>query len=93
MTDFDASDIAAMRREGDLRSFLRDQLRAGRTKTTAPPAPPPKPPGHRPGHWPTGTRPPDPRPTRHTAADWQQELDRYRTGHGHDNDPCHCGTC
>ncbi|MGW9299645.1 hypothetical protein ACWHA3_02305 [Streptomyces cyaneofuscatus] len=90
MTDFDASDIAAMRREGDLRSFLRDQLRAGRAQKTAPPAPPPKPPGYRPGAWPAGTRPPDPRPT---AADWQQELDRYRTGQGHDNDPCHCGNC
>lgn len=93
MTDFDASDIAAMRREGDLRSFMRDQLRAGRTGKAAPPVPPPKPPGFRPGHWPTGTRPPNPRPTRHTPADWQQELDRYRTGQGHDNDPCHCGNC
>lgn len=93
MTDFDASDIAAMREQGDLRSFMRGQLRAGRSGKAAPPAPPPKPPGFRPGRWPTGTRPPDPRPIRHTAADWQRELDRYRTGQGHDNDPCHCGNC
>lgn len=91
MTDFDASDIAAMRKEGDLSGFLRGQLRAGRTGKAAPPIPPPRPPGHRHGHWPTGTRPPDPRPIRHTAADWRLAIDRYRQGH--DSDPCHCGNC
>ncbi|MEU0098202.1 hypothetical protein [Streptomyces sp. NPDC006267] len=91
MTNFDASDIAAMREQGDLRSFMRGQLRAGRTGKTTPPAPAPKPPGFRPGHWPTGARPPDPRPNRHTDADWHLAIDRYRQGH--DSDPCHCGNC
>ncbi|TXS07963.1 hypothetical protein EAO70_35700, partial [Streptomyces sp. adm13(2018)] len=31
--DFSTEDIAAMRREGDLSSFLREQLRAGRDRT------------------------------------------------------------
>ncbi|MET9055472.1 hypothetical protein ABZW50_30425 [Streptomyces bacillaris] len=78
MTDFDASDIAAMRKEGDLRSFMRDQLRAGRTQKTTPPAPPPKPPGYRPGAWPTGTRPPDPPTQRHPPAAWEAALAEYR---------------
>lgn len=94
MTDFDEADIAAMRREGDLRGFMRDQLRAGMNRKTAPPAvKPPPPPGHMPGAWPAGTRPPDPPPRRHTDADWLYALDRYRAGHGHDIDPCHCGSC
>ncbi|MFE0692860.1 hypothetical protein [Streptomyces sp. NPDC058869] len=80
MTDFDASDIAAMRKEGDLRSFMRDQLRAGRAKRTTQPAavPPPKPPGYRAGAWPAGTRPPDPPPQHHPPAAWTAALDEYR---------------
>jgi hypothetical protein len=94
VTDFDAADVAAMRKEGDLRGFLRDQLRAGRNrKVQQPEAKPPKPPGYQHGAWPAGARPPDPPPSRHTEADWQLALDRYRSGHGHDNDPCHCGGC
>lgn len=96
MTDFDEADIAAMRREdpADLRRFMRDQLRAGQARKVAPPVvKPPKPPGYQPGAWPTGARPPDPPPNRHTEADWQHALDRYRLGHGSDTDPCHCGSC
>lgn len=92
MTDFDEDDIAAMRREGDLHGFLRDQVRAGRNRRAVPPAvKPPALPGHRPGAWPAGTRPPDPRPNRHTEADWWHALDLYRLGH--DTGPCHCGSC
>ncbi|WP_405461537.1 hypothetical protein OG786_29130 [Streptomyces sp. NBC_00101] len=97
MTDLSPEDTAAMRSENggkDFRLFLRQQIADGQArKTQQPTVKPPKPPGFRPGHWPAGTRPPDRRPVRHTAADWQRELDRYRLGHGHDNDPCHCGTC
>lgn len=79
MTDFDEADIAAMRREGDLRSFMRDQLRAGVNRKTAPPAvKPPPPPGHKPGAWPAGARPPDPPPQNHPPAAWEGALDEYR---------------
>ncbi|MFG3136067.1 hypothetical protein ACGFZA_07570 [Streptomyces sp. NPDC048211] len=97
MTDLDPEDTAAMRRENggrDFRLFLRQQIANGQARRVAPPAvKPPPPPGHQHGAWPAGARPPDPPPRRHTEADWQYALDRYRTGHGHDNDPCHCGSC
>ncbi|MYX67294.1 hypothetical protein K388_05023 [Streptomyces sp. KhCrAH-43] len=79
MTDFDASDIAAMRKEGDLRSFLRDQLRAGQARKSPPPSsPPPKPPDYQAGAWPAGARPPDPPPQHHPPAAWAIALDEYR---------------
>ncbi|MFJ2676351.1 hypothetical protein [Streptomyces sp. NPDC087525] len=83
MTDFDQDDIAAMRRENggeDLKRFLRDQLRAGRTRRETPPtpAPPPRPPGHRPGAWPTGISPPGPPVQRHPPSAWATALDEYR---------------
>ncbi|MFE9886828.1 hypothetical protein [Streptomyces scopuliridis] len=80
MSDFDEADIRAMRREGDLRSFLRDQLRAGRARRDTPSAPPPAPlpPGHRPGTWPTGISPPGPPVQRHPPSAWATALDEYR---------------
>ena len=95
MTDFNEADIAAMRKEGDLRGFLRDQLRAGKSRTGQQPAvkPTPKPPGYRVGAWPAGARPPDRPPSRHTDQDWRYAIDAYRAGHGSDKDPCHCGSC
>ncbi|GHH58153.1 hypothetical protein [Streptomyces candidus] len=64
MTDIDPDDIKAMRKQGDLSSFLRQQIAAGRTRREPAPAkPPPQPPGRRrPGTWPPGTRPPQPVP-------------------------------
>lgn len=95
--DLDPEDTAAMRRENggkDFRLFLRQQIANGQArKVQQPEVKPPKPPGYQPGAWPTGTRPPDPPPTRHTEADWQRALSRYRLGYGHDTDPCHCGSC
>ncbi|MEV0779224.1 hypothetical protein [Streptomyces sp. NPDC050428] len=102
MTDFDETDISAMKREGDLSAFLRDQIRAGRqrrdTPTTA--APPPKPPGHRPGAWPSGTSPPEPRPSAHAPAQWGAALNDYRAALIADDhtqltsdQPCGCVTC
>lgn len=105
MTDFDETDIAAMRKEGDLRGFLRDQLRAGQTRKVTPPVvKPPKPPGYRPGAWPTGTRPPEAPAQRHPPAAWDQALDEYRawlttadhteTGRHTDNrQQCGCPAC
>lgn len=77
--DFDVDDVAAMRREGDLSSFLRGQLRAAKKRSEKPAStPPPKPPGYKPGAWPTGTSPPETPPQQHTDADWEQALDEYR---------------
>lgn len=67
MTDVDPEDVKAMRKQGDLSAFLRQQIADGRTRRTrrapAPPEPPPQPPGRRrPGTWPPGTCPPRPVP-------------------------------
>ncbi|MDX3329733.1 hypothetical protein PV405_34650 [Streptomyces sp. ME02-6979-3A] len=95
--DLDPEDTAAMRRENggkDFRLFLRQQIANGQArKTQAPAVNPPKPPGYRVGAWPDGARPPDPPLSRHTDADWQHALGQFRLGAGHDNDPCHCGSC
>lgn len=56
MTDFDEADIRTMRRQGDLREFLREQVRAGRDRRD-PPSPAPPPPS---GHGPGGGRPDHP---------------------------------
>ncbi|MGW7688893.1 hypothetical protein ACWGMA_08365 [Streptomyces asiaticus] len=91
MTDFDASDIAAMRKQGDLREFLRQQMRP-RAEVSRP-ATPPRPPGHRTGTWPTGTSPPSSRPSVATDAQWAQALEGFRADRGSDHDPCQCGAC
>lgn len=99
MSDFnpgrdEVEDVAAMKREGDLGRYLRQQIRDGqarRTKPARPPAPPP-PPGYRPGAWPTGTSPPGPLKPQPPGA-WDHALERYRNGEGSDRDPCHCGAC
>ncbi|MET8377981.1 hypothetical protein [Streptomyces microflavus] len=104
MTDFDASDIAAMREQGDLRSFMRGQLRAGRTQKATPPTPPPKPPGYRTAAWPVGTRPPDPPEQHHPPAAWETALDEYRdwlttanhaeiANHTDNRQKCGCPAC
>ncbi|MEV8403584.1 hypothetical protein [Streptomyces niveus] len=102
MNDFDETDIGAMKREGDLGSFLRDQIRAGRQRrdTPTPAAPPPRPPGHRPGAWPSGTSPPEPRPQAHPPAAWGAALNDYRAALMADDhtelssdQPCGCVTC
>lgn len=58
MTDFnpgleEIADVTAMKREGDLGRFLRQQIRAGQARREKPPPErPPPPPGRRPGAWP-----------------------------------------
>ncbi|MEU0393854.1 hypothetical protein ABZ208_13925 [Streptomyces sp. NPDC006208] len=99
MTDFnpgrdEVEDVAAMKREGDLSRFLRQQIRDGqarRDKPTAAPKPAP-PPGYQPGAWPSGTGPPGPLKAQPPGA-WADALDRFRAGEGADRDPCHCGGC
>lgn len=99
MTDFnpgrdEVENVAAMKREGDLGRFLRDQIRAGNARRTTPAkaAPPPKPPGHRPGAWPSGTSPPGPLKPQPPGA-WAQALERHRQGLDSQHDPCECGAC
>lgn len=84
MTDFnpgveEIENTAAMRREGDLPRYLRDQIRAGNSRRTTPPKTvTPKPPGHRPGAWPSGTSPPGPVPNPYPPAAWAAALTDYR---------------
>lgn len=100
--DFSTEDIAAMRREGDLSSFLREQLRAGRAQRDQPAVPAPRRATGRPlGAWPAGTAPVEQTPSRHTAADWTRALDDYRewlrtTDHPEFMDEgqiCGCASC
>lgn len=77
--DFNTEDIAAMRREGDLSSFLREQLRAGRAQRDQPAVPAPRrPTGRPPGAWPTGVTPAAPPAVQYPASAWTEALDDYR---------------
>lgn len=96
MNDFnpgldEVENVAAMKREGDLSRFLRDQIRAGRSRRETPQValPPPPPPGHRPGAWPTGSSPPGPIRAEPPGA-WAEALRRYPTDL---NEQCECGGC
>lgn len=62
MTDVDPEDVTAMRKQGDLRAFLRSQVAEGAARRDAKPKPTaPRPPAsRRPGEWPPGTSPPGP---------------------------------
>lgn len=89
----EVENVAAMRREGDLGRFLRDQIRAGNARRTEPPrVVVPKPPGHRPGAWPSGTSPPGPLKPQPPGA-WAAALERHRDGTNAESDPCECGGC
>ncbi|MGY0062781.1 hypothetical protein ACWY4P_40650 [Streptomyces sp. LZ34] len=88
--DFAPEDIAAMRKQGDLREFLRQQMRP---RAQPKPTEAPRPPGHKPGAWPTGTSPPGSRPQIATDVQWAQALEDFRAGRGSDHDHCECGAC
>jgi hypothetical protein len=89
----EVADITAMKREGDLGLFFREQIRAGRTRRDAPTvtAPPPPPPGHRRGAWPSGTSPPGPLPPAPPGA-WEAAVHRYHHDIP-DSGPCECPGC
>ena len=77
MTDVDPEDVKAMRKQGDFRSFMRQQITEGKARRTpARPAPPPKPPGHIAGAWPTGSQRPGPIAPKPPGA-WNAALERY----------------
>lgn len=98
MSDFnpghdEVENTAAMKREGDLGRYLRDQIRAGQARRDKPAQKaPPRPTGHKPGTWPSGTSPPGPLKPQPPGA-WDAALERHRTGADRDSDPCHCGGC
>ncbi|WP_157879959.1 hypothetical protein [Streptomyces natalensis] len=80
MTDFDPDDIRAMRKQGDFKEFMRQQIATGKNRrevgATQPPAAPS--PGRRPGAWPPGTRPPSRPPAQPDAAECSRALAEYR---------------
>ncbi len=80
MTDFDPEDITEMRKQGDLRSFLRGQIAEGKSRRQAATTPRSAPavPGRRPGAWPPGTRPPAPPSNPPDAAECARALTEYR---------------
>ena len=90
-------DIAALRKQGSFRDFLRLQF-APELITEQRPAPEPEvvvpAPGHRPGAWPTGTRPPERNPVG-TSAQWEHAVTAYRrwlaAGSPSGDFTCECG--
>lgn len=79
MTDFDETDIHAMRQQGDLKAFMRQLIRP--TRPTATPTPRrarPRPPDRNPGTWPAGSHPPGPDPDPPSPAECQRALTEYR---------------
>jgi hypothetical protein len=95
MTDFDETDIHAMRKQGDLRAFLREQQAAGKGRRDAKPVKvTPAVPGHRPGAWPTGTSPPGPvapQPPEAWAAAAEEHRAWMRAGSPPGQYRCECG--
>lgn len=97
MTDVDPEDVTAMRKQGDLRAFMRAQIAEGAARRTAKPQPvETRAPGHRPGAWPPGTRPPGPPPDI-PAAVVQAAIEEHRAWRSAGSPPgqyrCHCQPC
>lgn len=71
-------DIKALRRDGDLKTYMRSLLRPTRhqdTQTTPPPRP-----NRAPGTWPYGSQPPGPPPDwDHPPEAWADAIRRHRT--------------
>ncbi|WP_158676930.1 hypothetical protein [Wenjunlia vitaminophila] len=103
MNEITPDDIRAMRRQGDLGRFLRQQIRRPRPALTSS-APAQRPAAgrlavHRPGAWPPGTRPRGLLPPLPMSA-WWAALDDYRRWAGTapptarpdaSRHPCDCG--
>ena len=92
MTDIDPDDVKAMRRQGDFRAFLRQQIADGKQRRQPPtPAAVPHQPGHTPGAWPAGSRPPGPVKPQPPGA-WDAALQRHRDG-TQQGTTCECPGC
>lgn len=94
MTDeFDVSDIAAMRKQGDLHAFMRSLMRPGPPAPKEPEWVPP--PGHVPGAWPPGFGPVErDDPLTAWTPEWTAAVEDYRAwlkadleDDQHDTDP------
>lgn len=92
MTDIDPDDVKAMRKQGDFKAFMRQQIAAGQARKQPAKAVPPAPrPGHTPGAWPTGSQPPS-RIADAPPEAWAAALQRHRDGTQTGN-ACECGGC
>lgn len=98
MSDLTPEDTNAMRKQGDWRAYLNDEIAKGNARREQPakkPAPP-APPGRRPGAWPPGTSPPAPPPPipadeiQRALAEYRQWLDQGQPP-GHYR--CECTSC
>ncbi|WP_060887639.1 hypothetical protein [Streptomyces caniscabiei] len=87
-------DIAALRKEDDLKAYMRSLLRPTRPTDRAPKrrrkpmwGAIPIPADHKPGAWPAGTQPPGPAPERSLPPEvWAEAVNRYRTEQRHQLD-------
>ncbi|MGW1938997.1 hypothetical protein [Streptomyces goshikiensis] len=80
MDGIQPTDIRAMREQGDMGAYLRQQITAGRARRTARPTTTEAPdPLGIPGEWPTGSHRPTPIPEAPPDA-WEAALHRLRTG-------------
>jgi hypothetical protein len=100
VTDYEPEidDIKAMRAENggsDLKAFMRQQIKAGKSRREDVPKPViPKQPGRQPGAWPRGTSPPGPPPERQIPAHvWDAAVRHYRNEESRPDQPCDCGNC
>lgn len=92
-------DIAALRQEDDLKTYMRSLLRPTK-KTGTPPKRKPKrtwgavpiPADHKPGQWPPGTSPPGPAPERPNPV-WEAAERHYSNEINRPGQPCDCGNC
>lgn len=92
MTDINPDDVKAMRKQGDFRAFMRQQIADGKARNQpAKPAPAPPRPGHTPGAWPTGSRPPSRIADAQPGA-WEAALERDRDG-TQTGTTCECPGC
>ncbi|MFD9569948.1 hypothetical protein ACFWBI_08900 [Streptomyces sp. NPDC059982] len=93
MDDIQPADIRAMREQGDMGAFLRQQIADARHKRTTRPANPPNEPDPHgiPGSWPPGSKPPTPIPEAPPGA-WETALHRLHTG-TQTGTRCECRAC
>lgn len=98
-------DIIALRREGDLSSYMQQLRAAGRDRLDAKPGTTkrkrkpkwgavPIPADHKPGQWPPGTSPPGPAPERALpAGEWEAATRHLSNLTNRPDQPCDCGNC
>lgn len=98
-------DVTALRKEGDLGSYMQQLRAAGRERLDAKPGAAkrkhknrwgavPIPADHKPGQWPPGTSPPGPAPERSLpAGEWEAATRHLSNLTNRPDEPCDCGNC